>query len=94
MLWGYAEEELGPQSAAATELVEHLDHERLEFRVLSIENLRRITGATLTYQAKFTANRRRSSVARWQKRLEDGQIVYKHPPADPAEAFLEIPESE
>ena len=93
MLWGYSEEDLSPQGVAAAQLVDYLDHDQLEFRVLSIENLRRITGATLTYQAKYTANRRRSSVARWRRRLEAGQIIYKNPPANLTEEFLNVPKS-
>jgi hypothetical protein len=78
MLWGYNPGQL--KEGAAGQLVGYLDHEALDFRVLAFENLRRVTGFTLTYQPNYTEARRRTPVRRWRERLEKGGIAYKAPP--------------
>jgi hypothetical protein len=77
MLWGYSPEQL--EQGAAGRLVDFLDHESLDFRVLAFENLRRITGITHSYRPEATAAGRRSTVQRWRQRMTD--IVYKTPPS-------------
>ena len=61
----------------ADQLVNFLDHEDLDFRVLSHWNLKKITGLGSTYRPEHTGTKRKKSASRWQKRLEDGEIKYK-----------------
>jgi hypothetical protein len=56
-------------------LVRHLNHEDLDYRVLSFWVLKRITGADFKYHPQATEAKRKQSVQRWQQRLEAGQIV-------------------
>lgn len=79
MLWGFSPEQL--QAGMAKELVDSLDVELLDYRVLAFETLRRITGSTQLYQPQFPATRRRTPVTQWRERLKAGEIVYKTPPA-------------
>jgi hypothetical protein len=78
MLWGYSETDL--RDGSDSELVDNLDHDSLDFRMLSIENLRRITGATLNYLPQHSAKRRRSSSVRWRDRQEKGLVKYEAAP--------------
>jgi len=77
MLWGYSQAELDKGEAA--KLVAYLDHESLDYRVLAIDNLRRITDTTLHYRADYPKPRRRTHVRHWSDKLESG-IKYKTPP--------------
>jgi hypothetical protein len=78
LLWGFSEEDLAGGWDAR--LVDYLDDDSLDFRVLAIELLRRITGRTLLYRAENTAERRRTHVQRWRERLDSGEIRYETPP--------------
>jgi hypothetical protein len=87
LLWGYSPDDLRyspdhPKAGSAAQLVEYLDHEQLDFRVLSFENLRRITGFQLYYSPHHTAARRHSPVQKWRQRLKEGKVIYKNPPLD------------
>jgi hypothetical protein len=75
MLWAYSADEL--RAGADKQLVQYLAHESLDFRVLSHENLRRITGATLSYQPWVPSRQRRRSAVRWERLLEAGRIAYR-----------------
>ena len=77
-LWGYSPEQL--ETGAAEQLVGCLEDEELAVRVLSFENLRRITGSTHNYRPEFTAMVRRTSMRLWREQLREGSIVYKTPP--------------
>ncbi len=81
MLGGYTKEQLTTGGAAA-ELVNYLDHESLDFRVLAITNLREITDKHFNYmpQEKLAVNRR-GPVNRWKQELSAGRIVPKEPAA-------------
>lgn len=86
MLWGYAPADLDPElqkqgQGVAVQLVDWLDSEELDYRVLAFENLRRITGSTQLYLPHLAAARRRTPIAQWRERLKAGEIVYKTPPA-------------
>ncbi len=73
MLLGYSNEGLG--AGEAEQLVNHLEHSELAFRVISFWNLRSITGLGLFYQPEAPEARRRQSVAKWRERLSAGEIV-------------------
>jgi hypothetical protein len=78
LLWGFSEEDLA--SGWDARLVGYLENDSLDFRVLAIENLRRITGRTLLYRAEYPPERRRTHVQRWRERLDSGEIRYETPP--------------
>jgi hypothetical protein len=75
MLWGYNAEQLATGDAA--KLVEWLDHEDMDFRVLSYWNLNHITGVSLYYQPESNDVGRRQAVLKWKQKLEAGQIAPK-----------------
>ena len=78
MLCGYSEKQL--QQGADAELVQFLDHETLAVRLLSICNLREITGGMgLFYSPEQTAAKRAPSVRRWKERLNHKEIRLKPP---------------
>jgi hypothetical protein len=75
MLWGYNRVQL--EQGQAAQLVSYLDHDDLDFRVLSFHNLKEITGLNLNYRPEMTKTERASAIGRWQQRLEAGGIVPK-----------------
>lgn len=77
MLYGYSDEQLAAGGAA--ELVDALEHEDLDARVLAHWNLREITGASLYYEPYANAKKREQSVRQWRERLERGEVVRKTP---------------
>lgn len=79
LLRDYSPEQL--EKGGAQQLVDYLDHKAQDIRVLAYDNLRRITGSTLTYRPEASAERRRIPFSQWKKKLKDGAIVYKTPPA-------------
>ncbi|MCE9554536.1 MAG: hypothetical protein K8T91_14345, partial [Planctomycetes bacterium] len=74
MLWGHTP--AGLKNGDARRLVDTLDHEDLDFRVLSFMNLQEITGMGLYYRPEYNASKRKPSIIRWQKRLDEGKIAY------------------
>lgn len=81
LLQGYSPEQL--RDGAAEELVEGLDNEAVDIRVLSFWNLHNITGEMNAYRADHTAARRKPAVQRWREQLEAGKIV-------PAEVAVDV----
>lgn len=77
MLVGFTQEQL--ETGGDATLVDYLDSERLDHRVLAFENLRRITDMTQLYRPESAASRRRTSVTRWRNLLEDDEIRYPVP---------------
>ncbi len=77
MLWGYSAVDL--KDGAATKLVEYLNHDSLDFRVLSFWNLQNITGLTLFYRPESPVAKRRPQYLKWKERLKDGKLM--PPPA-------------
>lgn len=75
MMWGYSDEQL--KGGVAKALVETLEHDDLDYRVLAFWNLSKITGQTLTYLPQDPPLKRRAAVSKWQQKLESGQIVNK-----------------
>jgi hypothetical protein len=83
ILQGYSPPQLA--EGGAEELVERLDSQSLDFRVLSYLTLWRTTGFTLSYRPEVPEARRRTSAQRWRDRLSAGLIVYKESP-EPADS--------
>jgi hypothetical protein len=74
MLWGYSREDL-IAGGQARKLVEYLDHDELDFRVLSFANLQQITGLGMNYRPEDNQLQRKQSVQRWAKKADKDQIV-------------------
>ncbi len=79
MLWGYTKDQL--QAGDAAKLVEYLDNDNLDFRVLAFTNLQEITGSTFDYRPETPAVSREGRVYRWQELLRKGLIVPRKAPA-------------
>jgi hypothetical protein len=76
MLWGYTPDQISAGSGA--QLIKNLDHEDVEFRVLAIYALVRISGGdTLLYRPEYPAARRSQFVAKWKSRLDSGRLFPK-----------------
>lgn len=75
LAWGFNDEQL--KQGAAKLLVEALDHDDLDFRVLAFWNLVKITGTPLGYMPQDPPLKRKTTVIKWQQKHESGQIVYK-----------------
>ena len=88
MLWGYTKEQLA--GGAAAKLVEFLDSDNMDLRVLSFYNLRQITGQPFYYRPEQSAANRLQSVRRFKELLKEGLIgprgpaAAKAPPSEPA----------
>ncbi|MFV2068858.1 MAG: hypothetical protein ACC645_17980, partial [Pirellulales bacterium] len=75
MLWGYSPQDL--EQGADRELVDYLEHEQLDFRLLSLWNLVQITGLGQNSRLEDPKENRWQVARRWKKRFEDNQIVPK-----------------
>jgi len=75
MLWGYSP--AGLKAGGSAKLVGYLSRESLDFRVLAMENLRRITGKTFAYKSP---TKQKGPIGRWLTAEKNGEIVYKTPP--------------
>ncbi len=75
MFLGYTKDQL--RAGEAARLVEYLDHDNLDFRVLAFTNLQQITGKSFLYQPDATAAAREQPFKRWQDALRTGAIVPK-----------------
>ena len=78
MLWGYTKDDL--VSGEAARLVDDLDRDNLDFRVLSLYNLRLITNVTFNYrpEARPRANRLCRRVRRWRATERRSDPAEKH----------------
>ncbi len=74
LLSAYSPQQL--QEGADESLVRMLEHDSLCIRVLASENLRRITGMTLSYFPYATEGQRRTSIRGWRERLDNRAILY------------------
>ena len=92
LLWGYSPEDL--RNGQAEQLVEYLDNDRLDYRVLAYENLKSITKTTTLYRPYYNKKRRGPLVKRWREDLRKGLIVYKNPPPDLPPRQVPIPPDE
>ena len=82
MLRGYTQQQIGPtRDAVATgvtrQLIDWLAHDRLEYRVLAIYNLKEIYGGkTLGYNPVVSEpSRQERAVRTWRARLADNELV-------------------
>jgi len=73
MLWSFDDAQLG--AGAAKELVEALDHEELDIRVVAYYTLVDITGMQLAYLPQDTPTKRKQAAQKWEQKLQMGQIV-------------------
>ncbi len=73
MLWGYSPADL--KDGAAAKLVEYLNHDSLDYRVLAFWNLQNLTGLTLFYQPHLPLAKRRPQYLKWKERLKDGKLL-------------------
>jgi hypothetical protein len=78
MLWGFSPEQL--VDGGAHLLVNALESESTDMRVLAYQNLYEITGKTNLYAPDRDAKSQRRSVQSWQRDLQQGEIVYRVPP--------------
>jgi len=85
LLVGFSPAQL--EEGAATKLVDLLSNDSMGVRVLTNENLRRITGLTLGYRPEANAASNRSAVQRWKAKLVKREIRYpeEEAPEEPAE---------
>ena len=88
MLWGYSDEQLA--GGAASELVEDLLHDDLDYRVLAFLSLSDITGVTLLYRPDDSTLKRRQPCASLERetrvRRDQAQALVFHsanPPSAP-----------
>jgi hypothetical protein len=69
MLWGYSAEDLA--GGVMNKLVEYLNHDSLDFRVLAFQNLHEITGKMLSYKPEASDRVRRPAYLLWKARLKE-----------------------
>ena len=67
MVWGYSPAQL--RQGADRELVDALANDALDYRVLSFETLRELTGATHGYRPDDQEVKRRAAVNTWKKQI-------------------------
>jgi hypothetical protein len=94
MLWGYTDKKL--EDGADAKLVRGLENDKLAVRVVSIWNLKNITGLGGEYRPEYTATKRQPLTQRWWRRLEAKEIrmepvaakkpAARKPPAPPVPA--------
>jgi hypothetical protein len=77
MFLGYTKEQL--EGGEATKLVDFLNHDNLDCRVLAFANLQEITNKTFNYRPEATAASRAQPLRRWQEELQNHAIVPREP---------------
>jgi len=73
MLWGYTREQLA--EGKNKELVEYLDHDRLDYRLLALWNLVEITGKGSKEVLTDPRANNGSLIRRWRDRLKSGEVL-------------------
>jgi hypothetical protein len=79
MFLGYTKDQL--QNGEAAKLVDFLDHDNLDCRVLAFANLQEITNKTFNYRPESPAASRAQPLHRWQEELRTNAIVPRDNPA-------------
>jgi len=64
----------------AEQLIDELENESIEVRVVAIEMLKHITGMSQLYRADRPAAQRQVAVQKWRGRLEEGEVLYAEQP--------------
>ncbi|MEX2170907.1 MAG: hypothetical protein WD851_16435 [Pirellulales bacterium] len=80
MLCGFSFAQVGTtpeevQTGALKQLIDWLESDQLNYRVLAFNNLKAITGKTLSYNPTGTADSRARAVRQWRQRLKDNELV-------------------
>jgi hypothetical protein len=80
MLCGYSAEQVGQtpdqvQAGAVARLIDWLEEDSLDYRVLAVHDLFEITGKRLMSDAASNKRERDQSVRQWRTRLKDGELV-------------------
>ena len=80
MLCGFSFAQVGTtpeevQTGALKQLIDWLESDQLNYRVLAFNNLKAITGKTLSYNPTGTADSRARAVRQWRQRLKDKELV-------------------
>lgn len=78
LLWGYSPEQLA--GGADFALIEALNDAALTTRVLALENLRQITGTTLSYRPQETGPRRAAAAKKWDTKLAAKDLQWEQVP--------------
>jgi len=78
-LYGYSPEQLA--AGAGASLIEQLESERIDLRVLAYENLRRITGKTHMFRPEQPPAQERRKVLNWRRTLDTEGISYEVAPS-------------
>jgi hypothetical protein len=94
MLWGYSKADI--QNGAAAQLVEYMDHNSLDYRVLSFHALKAVPGVPADfagYRPDSPAEIRRRAVQRWRKMIATGPLSPSGALDRPAPATKSAPAS-
>ena len=81
MLRGYSDDQVGRtretrKNGALRQLIDWLDHERLDYRVLAIHNLRELTGKNLgSYSPRHDRAKRQRAQKIWYERLNNDALI-------------------
>jgi hypothetical protein len=80
MLCGYSDEQVGRtadqvKAGAVAKLIDWLEEDSLDYRVLAVHDLFEITGKRLMSDPASNPRDRDQSVRRWRARLEDGELM-------------------
>ena len=80
MLCGYSAEQVGRtpdqmKTGAVARLIDWLEEDSLDYRVLAVHDLLEITGKRLMSNPAANQREREQSVRRWRARLEEGELM-------------------
>jgi len=92
MLCGYSAEQIGRtpeqvKAGAVSRLIDWLDKDSLDYRVLAVHDLWEITGKQLMPNPAGSITERAQQIKRWRSRLESGQLM---PSAEEEEAPTKV----
>lgn len=83
MLCGYGPEQIGtPEEFAgglATQLVDWMEDDNLDYRVLAVQDMSEITGKRIMGDPAGRPSDRAVEVRRWRQRIKDGEVTPKTP---------------
>jgi hypothetical protein len=83
MLCGYGPEQIGtPEEFAnglATQLVDWMEDDNLDYRVLAVQDMSEITGKRIMGDPAGRPSDRALEVRRWRQRIKDGEVAPKAP---------------